>query len=888
MVRHDLRIAAWNANGLLNRKNELHVFLETQKIDVCLVSETHLTNQSYFKLRGYKTYHTIHPRNQARGGSAVIVKESISHFEEQHLQNEQIQLTMISIKSTKQNFIVGALYSPPKHNFKKLDYINLFQHLGERFIVGGDFNAKHTDWGSRLTTAKGKALREAIKDKGCHFYSTGKPTYWPTDQDKIPDLLDFFISRKMSPNFIHIEENYDLSSDHSAIILSLSEKIMKKQNRPTLTNKTTDWESFRLEIENNINLQIQLKTKEQLEMEVETFTKIIQTAAWNNTKELPHRTIGNNYPIEIMNLVKEKRKARRRWQQTRDPADKTILNNKTQQLKRKIQKIKEDFINNYFTNLTADEETEYSLWRATRKLKRPVTHIPPLRKSDGGWARNSKEKADIFADHLEDIFKPNEIQPNMLLDAITNQENIHIHLVTPKEVTNEIKNNLNSKKAPGFDLITGEILKELPRKGFVMLTYIINAVFRLKHVPSSWKVAEVIMLPKPGKPPQEVKSYRPISLLPIISKLFETLFLKRLKPIIERQRLIPDHQFGFRGGHSTVDQVHRITNIIEKALEEKQVCSAVFLDVAQAFDKVWHGGLLHKLYKMLPQKFAALLESYVTDRLFRIKQDEEFSDLREIKAGVPQGSVLGPILYLLYTCDIPQINNTTIATFADDTAILAVSKDEISSTEKLQQACDQVHNWTIKWKIKLNELKSTYMHFTNKNIRTQMPLYINGNSIPYENTAKYLGMTLDTRLRWKEHVKKKREELGLKYRKMYWLLGRNSQLSMQNKILIYNQILKPVWLYGIQLWGCAKQQHIKSIQTFQNKVLRNMVNAPWYVRNSDIHRDLGIPYVTSEIQRFAGKHEARLHKHVNLEAIQLLDNDGLVRRLKRKKPFELF
>jgi hypothetical protein len=110
------------------------------------------------------------------------------------------------------------------------------------------------------------------------------------------------------------------------------------------------------------------------------------------------------------------------------------------------------------------------------------------------------------------------------------------------------------------------------------------------------------MIPKPGKPPHEAASFSPISLLPVMSKLFEKLLIKRLKPIIERKNLIPNHQFGFRSKHSTIDQVHRITNIIEIALEEKKVCSAILLDVAPAFDKVWHEGLNHKLRSILPKQ----------------------------------------------------------------------------------------------------------------------------------------------------------------------------------------------------------------------------------------------------------------------------------------------
>lgn len=290
---------------------------------------------------------------------------------------------------------------------------------------------------------------------------------------------------------------------------------------------------------------------------------------------------------------------------------------------------------------------------------------------------------------------------------------------------------------------------------------------------------------------------------------------------------------------------------------------------------------------MLPKQYVELLLSYISDRLFRIKQEDEYSDLKEIKAGVPQGSVLGPILYVLFTNDIPETKEVTVATFADDTALLAVENDQEASIRKLQTASNKIVDWTKQWKIQLNEQKSIPVNFTNKRIIEPPLLAINGTRVPYQNEAKYLGMTLDTKLRWKEHVKKKRSELNLKYRQFSWLIGRNSKLSIDNKILLYNQILKPVWLYGIQLWGCTKDCNINPIQTFQNKVLRNIVNAPWYVRNSDLHRDLGIPMVKDEIKRFAGKHEARLHLHENAEVLQLLDNQHLVRRLKRTKPFEL-
>jgi hypothetical protein len=214
-----------------------------------------------------------------------------------------------------------------------------------------------------------------------------------------------------------------------------------------------------------------------------------------------------------------------------------------------------------------------------------------------------------------------------------------------------------------------------------------------------------------------------------MSKLFEKLLLKRLKFIVEDKNLIPDHQFGFRTQHSTNVQVHQITNIIERSLEEKKVCSTLFLDVAQAFDEVWREGLNHKLKLLLPVQYSSILESYLSDRYFRVKHEDAYSDLRKIHASVPQGSVLGPILYLPYTSELATLEQTIVATFADDTAILAIGDNNSESTQKLQLAITEVQRWTRKWRIKLNKTKPVHIDFTNQRVEHK-PIYINHHAVP--------------------------------------------------------------------------------------------------------------------------------------------------------------
>jgi hypothetical protein len=132
--------------------------------------------------------------------------------------------------------------------------------------------------------------------------------------------------------------------------------------------------------------------------------------------------------------------------------------------------------------------------------------------------------------------------------------------------------------------------------------------------------------------------------------------------------------------HSTIDQVHLINNIIGKMCENKGMCSAVFLGIAQAFDRVWHRGLLHNLRSILPNHFHQLLKSYLTNPQFLVKHEDSYSELKFIKADVPQGGVLGPVLYLLYTNYVPTTLNSTMVTFADDTAVMAAGETAENST----------------------------------------------------------------------------------------------------------------------------------------------------------------------------------------------------------------
>jgi hypothetical protein len=192
------------------------------------------------------------------------------------------------------------------------------------------------------------------------------------------------------------------------------------------------------------------------------------------------------------------------------------------------------------------------------------------------------------------------------------------------------------------------MMKKLPKKGLVMLTYIFNAVLRISYWLKQLETAEIILIPKPGKDPKELTSYRPIILLSTVNRIFEKLLLWRINADLKPDYWMPPHQFGFRNQHSTVQQTHRIIHTIHQALEDKQYCTSIFLDISQAFDKVWQAGLLFKVKKLFPLQYFRLLKSYLA-----VNSKQELTGKYPVNTPFNLESHKGACYY---TCSIQQIS----------------------------------------------------------------------------------------------------------------------------------------------------------------------------------------------------------------------------------------
>jgi hypothetical protein len=359
-----------------------------------------------------------------------------------------------------------------------------------------------------------------MKKNNLQHLSSSQPTYWPSDMAKQPDLLDFCITKGIATQNASVESCLELTSDHTPIIVNMHTYFLQP-NKPSLYNKNTNWEVFREQINTQVNLKIPLKTEAELEDAAHNFTTVLQQAAWQATSPIRKQHPQRECPEMVKQKLGEKRAARKRWQNIRAPQDKQTYNRIANELKQLLQNIRNTMVQHYLAGLTPTDETNYSLWKATQKLKRPQQHIPPIRKPNNTWARMEEQKAETFAEHLATVFSPHEL-PTINEDTVLQQLNTPHQMALPlskictKEAEQTIKRDTHPTKAPGYDLFTGKILKGLPKKGLQSITQIFNAIFRLEYIPRHWKLGQVIMITKQGKNPTEVTSYRPISLLPLL------------------------------------------------------------------------------------------------------------------------------------------------------------------------------------------------------------------------------------------------------------------------------------------------------------------------------------------------------------------------------------
>lgn len=317
----------------------------------------------------------------------------------------------------------------------------------------------------------------------------------------------------------------------------------------------------------------------------------------------------------------------------------------------------------------------------------------------------------------------------------------------------------------------------------------------------------------------------------------------------------------------------------------------ILLDIEKAFDTVWHKGLIYKLFKIgMPIYIIKIIQHYLKNRTFNLIIDKVKSKTQSIAAGVPQGSILGPRLFLYYINDIPKNPKSELALFADDTAILSSSWSKRVALKNVVDHYNLIKHYFDQWKIKINENKTEVIIFSKKYKKEIIEkVVINDLELDIKKSVKYLGVHLDSKLSFSEHIKQTRSKSYAAISALHNLMNKKSALSTKNKIILYKVVFRPIMLYACPIWSSTFKSNINALETIQNKVLRKIAKVDPEVSNEKIRNQLEIQTIWDRIEAFTQDFYDKI-KNQNIEILNEVgkyNHDNAPFKLKYKLPHNI-
>lgn len=421
---------------------------------------------------------------------------------------------------------------------------------------------------------------------------------------------------------------------------------------------------------------------------------------------------------------------------------------------------------------------------------------------------------------------------------------------------------LKTGKSPGPDGVPNELLKQLSATGKSLLLTLINKSWTTAEVPANWRTAEIVAIPKKGKPPSELSSYRPISLLSTTSKLTERLIQGRLQHWLEANGKLNPNQAGFRRGHSTMDQLGRLSQQIFDAFEEKKPHRAVMvlLDFARAYDRVWRAALLCKMSRLgIPGCFTRWIKAFLSDRRARVRWGAARSDSRVFQEGLPQGSVLAPLLWLIYVNDIDEAmpEHISRSLFADDVALLASARSAAECDALLQPSLDIIDEWLQRWKVTPSVTKCTVTLFSldpkEGGGKVKPRLTLRGQELSFTSNPTFLGIKFDPQLTFADHVNDLKLKMSRRRQCLMALAGKTWGSHRRTIRAAYIGYIRALFDYGAGVFGTYAAPSVRGrLEAEQNKCARVITGCLRVTRKDALLAEADLPALSLRALQLAG------------------------------------
>lgn len=805
------------------------------QFSVIMLSETWSTCEyDVLKLANYKTYYLN--RTKCRGGGVALLL--CNSYECEVLELYSMITPDYEILSLCAGTIVFSVcYRPPNGN------VTSFLEIYDRFlsfvceneytlVAGGDFNINMND-GNQYS----RQFNTVILSGG-FINVINVPTRVTAESES---TLDIFITNSV-PFKMEAGVMSCLISDHLPVFLFLENAgpLPRKQECITyqrITDSTlhtfrdallqTNWDDVR-------------STKNANEA-YNQFLRIFKTLYSLHFPTQVHRPARKTrkpwITAELLQRIKTKDKLYKAFLNTRSLEDLRVFKQYRNQLTKQLRSARTKY---YTAFLDIKHGRRDVLWtRINSLLHRYPSHTPIRNLKVNGEEQSGRELANAFNNFFTTMPTSGSADEACKYIHTVSEKSMFLQPVTEQEVISIIQNFKNSSSCD-IDGLQVRPVKHVADIIAPILADIFNICLTEAVFPRKMQVAKISVIYKKGDR-NDLGNYRPISILPIFSKAFEKILYSRISKFADKHCLISQNQFGFRKNMSTELALLEQKEYILTQLENKDIVLGIFIDFSKAFDLVNHEVLLKKLwYYGIRGHEAGILHSYLSYRKQIVYLNNEHSEIKSVTSGVPQGSKLGPLLFIIYLNDIININPIAkFIIYADDTSMFFSGSDIKELVGECNHTLIELQKWSTANSMKVNVNKSKAVVFRSKNkpVPPHPSIMLNSNRIEIVDNFKCLGVVFSATMSWESHV----NSLATKLAQLTGIIGRLRYiLTSSVKLMLYNSLFYSHLNYCQLVWGTATYSCLQRIHVLQKKCLRHIYNAPYGAPSSNFFSEAGV------------------------------------------------
>ena len=731
----------------MKKVDELHILVTHVCADIIFICETWLCKQHNDSLLGLRNF-TIFRRdrdhgNDPHGGVIIAVRQNLNPMLIHD--DASYEILFVDITVDHQKIRLCVCYRPSMNIADTVSFLSamkLYSDVSQQVCIVGDFNIPCIDWTDNTATdSTGDYLLEFVNELGLHQF-----VHEPTREHNILDLI--FCNRLELVSNVTVHESFS-SGDHSYLTFELEVRTPNRSGKPYANYKAADWDLMRAHLATIDWNDFFTDCADSCEVAWSKFRHLINTlvelyvptniakngknAPWyNDTLKRMTRTKQRKWhKYKRSKLDRDLREYRSYCKQVQHAVKRERALYEIKKFKDKSHKAKEFF--RYIDNRTSFLQT-----------------VPTL-KIDSNDLHHDDEKCEALNNYYSTVFtRDNGVIPDchdrMSPNSFTN-------IVIDDRCIVEAVNKLNIDGAPGIDNISPLLLKKVLPYLVKPLRYIFTLSLTSGIVPSDWKQGIICPIYKNNGKPNDCSSYRPICLTSVVCKVLEHIIRKQITEYLNLNNLISPHQHGFLSRRSTTTNLLDCLNNWTKTVDEKDCVDVAYIDMAKAFDTVSHCKFLYKLSLLgIGGEVIAWIKSFLLDRSQCVRVGTSFSSMLTVLSGIPQGTVLGALFFILYIDDLcSEVSHSNITLYADDAKVYTRVRS-ISDCLTLNDDFLNIVEWMDKWQMKINVDKCEILSIGHNN--PHFPYRLDNVTISNKVTCRDLGIYVSNDLSFSNHCDK--------------------------------------------------------------------------------------------------------------------------------------